>query len=293
MSEYSESRIGCTYSAEAGSKSSLSSGLPYHGAMARLRLEAAEISQDPYPHLVSFPALPEEDYRRFKEAVPGVEAFDVKGNGTKLELDIIESGPAFVALPQERREALLELRQLLRNTAPNLAGTFAPALRAKYEWLLGPELARETLAAGWTTTNGRVMGRAPGYKLDPHLDSAQQGMTCLLYLTDAPTPEEGALGLYRPEKPLEVRAASTYYPKAEGVGAVLVKSIPVRENKFVSFVSGPSALHGFGRDSEKAQGWRFVYQCHVVPAGMKMDILMPKLPDEQRRRWEKYLRSTA
>lgn len=258
--------------------------------MPKLKLDSAEISFDPYPHIVSFPALPEEEYRRFKNAVPAVEAFDVKGNGLKLELDIIETGPAFVALPPERCEVLLELRQLLRDTAADLAGTFADALRAKYVWLLGETLAQEVLAAGWTTTHGRVMGRAPGYRLDPHLDSAQQGMTCLLYLTDAPTPEDGALGLYRPEKTLEVLKASTYYPTVEGVGAVLAKTIPVRENKFVCFVSGPSSLHGFGRDSSRAQGWRFVYQCHVIPKGLQMDTLAPRLPDEQRRRWEKYMR---
>ena len=258
--------------------------------MRKLKLDSAEISLDPYPHIVSFPALPEEDYRRFKNAVPAVEAFDVKGNGIKLELDIVETASAFAALPPERREVLLELRQLLRDTAADLAGLFADALRAKYVWLLGEELAREVLAAGWTTTSGRVMGRAPGYRLDPHLDSAQQGMTCLLYLTDAPTPEDGALGLYRPEKPLEVLAASTYYPEAEGVGTLLAKTIPVRENKFVSFVSGPSSLHGFGRDSSKAEGWRFVYQCHVIPKDLMMDAVAPLLPDEQRRRWEKYLR---
>jgi len=257
--------------------------------MPKLKLDSAEISLDPYPHIVAFPALPEEDYRRFKNAVPAVEAFDGKGSGVKLELDIVETGPAFAALPVERREVLLELRQVLRDTAADLAGNFADALRAKYVWLLGEHLAEEVLAAGWTTTNGRVMGRAPGYRLDPHLDSAQQGMTCLLYLTEAPMPEDGALGLYRPDKPLEVLGASTYYPKAEGVGAVLVKTIPVRENKFVCFVAGPSSLHGFGRDSGKAQGWRFVYQCHVIPKGLKMDALGPRLPAEQRRRWQKYL----
>ena len=257
--------------------------------MPALSLEAAEVSHDPYPHLVSFPALPDPEYRRFKDAVPPVEAFDLKGNGSKLELDIVEKGPAFTTLPADRQNVLLELRQTLRDTALGLAAIFGDALQEKYEWLLGQELTREALADGWTTTNGRVMGRAPGYKLDPHLDSAQQGMTCLLYLTDAPTPEDGALGLYRPVRPLEVLTASTYYPKAEGVETVLVKTIPVRENKFVAFVSGPRSLHGFGRDSAKAQGWRFVYQCHVIPKRLKMDALMPKLPEEQRRRWQKYL----
>ena len=258
--------------------------------MARLRLEAAEISHDPYPHLVSFPALPEEDYRRFKAAVPGVEAFDVKGNGTKLELDIVEDGPAFMALPAGAPRGAAR-------TAPAPARHRAGSCRhlrrrrcAKVRVAAGQPLAQDVLAAGWTTTNGRVMGRAPGYRLDPHLDSAHQGMTCLLYLTDAPN-----AGGWRARVSIGRKSRSRCGPRAPIIprprasAPTLVKTIPVRENKFVAFVAGPSALHGFGRDSGKAQGWRFVYQCHVIPKGMRMDLLMPRLPDEQRRRWEKYL----
>ena len=263
------------------------------GSMAKLKLDSAEISLDPYPHLVSFPALPDEDYQRFKDAVPAVEAFDLKGNGTKLELDIVENGAAFAALPQERREVLLELRQLLRNTAADLAGTFAEALRAKYVWLLGEQLARDVLAAGWTTTNGRVMGRAPGYRLDPHLDSAQQGMTCLFYLTDAPD-AGGRRARFIPAREA-ARSPGRQHLLSQGRGRRRrAGQDDSRSREQVRLLRGRAELlHGFGRDSGKAQGWRFVYQCHVIPTGLKMDALAPRLPDEQRRRWEKYLRPTA
>ncbi len=258
--------------------------------MTSISLERAEVSSDPFPHLIAYPALSDNMYEELRAGVPPPEAFDQKGKGRKLELDVAETAPAFAVLDPDYRQRLLALRALLRDTAPILAARFAQALEAKYTWLLGEVLAREVLAAGWTTTNGRVMGRAPGYTLDPHLDSAHLGMTCLLYFSDALRPEDGALGLYRPETMPQVRTASTYYPhKEEGIASQLVRSIPIRQNLFVSFVAGPTSLHGFGRSASEAQGWRFVYQCHLMPRGLDMSALGPRMPDEQRRRWAKYL----
>ena len=159
--------------------------------MTVLPLDQAATSFDPFPHLVSYPAMPQNVYDEFRAAVPEPEAFVAKGKGVKLELDIVETGAAFAGLDAGRRERLLELRELLRRSAPMLAERFRAPLEQKYAWLLGEELAAETLAAGWTTTNGRVMGRAPGYTLQPHLDSAHFGMTCLLYFSDALRPEDG------------------------------------------------------------------------------------------------------
>lgn len=189
----------------------------------------------------------------------------------------------------QQQDRLLELRRLLRDAAPVIASQFAGPLRDKYAWLLGEALATRVLAEGWTTTNGRVMGRAAGYTLDPHLDSAHFGVTCLLYFSEAVTPEDGALGLYRPDRQPEVLDASTYYPdKAEGIASTLVTSIPVRPNLFVAFVCSPVSLHGFGR-AAGASGWRFVYQCHVMPRHFQIDQMLDQLDDAHRARWAKYL----
>ncbi len=178
----------------------------------------------------------------------------------------------------------------VRESAPAIADTFSTPLLDKYRWLLGPALSQEILAEGWTTTNGRLMGRSAGYQLRPHLDSAHFGVTCLLYFSEAATVDEGALGLYVPSRPPDVLDASTYYPdRSEGIDSTLGAVIQIRPNRFVAFVCSPVSLHGFGRAPQTA-GWRFVYQCHIVPAGLRMDTLLPRLTDPHRGRWERFIR---
>jgi hypothetical protein len=133
-------------------------------------------------------------------------------------------------------------------------------LGEKYSWLLGEALAAEVTAAGWTTTNGRLMGRAAGHVLRPHLDSAHFGVTCLLYFSDAATLDDGALGLYRLSRRPEVLDASTYYPdKSEGIESSLVTAMScVRISSWPSSVVRSPCT---GSAAVTATGWRFVYQC--------------------------------
>ena len=145
--------------------------------MAVLKLDEAEYFDDPFPHAVLDQALPPDTFEATSRAIPAPEGFATKGRGLKLELDVTDSSPQLAALTPAARAALLALRQRMRETAPFLAARFEVTLRQKYRWLLGDVLADEALAAGWTTTNGRVMGRAPGYLLRPHLDSSHLGIT--------------------------------------------------------------------------------------------------------------------
>jgi hypothetical protein len=254
--------------------------------MGLLRLADATVHGDPFPHLTLYPALDEDAYRAVKAAVPAPEHFGQSGKGRKIDLDLAEKSPSFGALPSSAKADLERLRDAVRVAAPALAETFKDALVEKYRWLLGDSLAQEIAEAGWTTTNGRIMGRAPGYDLKPHLDSAHFGVTCLLYLSDAPTPEAGALALYKTERQPQVNATGTYYPeKAEGVHCELAKVVPVRENLFVAFVSGPNAVHGLTRDPATATGWRYAYQCHVIPAAHDIKAIGPRLEPEFRSRW--------
>ena len=116
------------------------------------------------------------------------------------------------------------------------------------------------MAGGLVASEGRIMARKPGYKLNPHSDSAQYAVTCLLYFTNADDVGSGALCLYRPEQRPELRHTSTYYPvKEEGLTVELVKEIPIRENLFVAFLNDAESLHGArvnpGSDGANA-GWR-------------------------------------
>src|SRR5262245_21779022 len=257
---------------------------------APLAIENATCFDDPFPHLHLFPALDSASFERTLALLPPPQAFELKGKGLKLELDVIEGTAAFDALDSPQRDSLLALRHGVRDAAARIAERFAAPLRDKYVWLLGQPIAADVLEAGWTTTDVRVMGRAPGYQLQPHTDSAHYGVTCLFYLSDAPTPEDGALGLYRPARMPEVRDASTYYPqKSEGIEVSLVKTIPVRRNLFVAFVSGPSSIHGFERQANSSTAWRFAYQCHIVPEGFNMRETVFRLSEAHRSRWARYL----
>jgi hypothetical protein len=252
-------------------------------------LDTVPVSAEPFPHLELYPAVADAEFDHLRQALPAPDGFALKGKGLKLELDIVDGYPAFDALAAPHREVLARLRDTLRGAAGRLASRFADPLRDKYAWLLGDSLAAEVTAAGWTTTHGRVMGRRAGYQLDPHLDSAHVGITCLLYFSEAITPEDGALGLYRLERQPEIRDASTYYPyKQEGIKSTLAKSIPIRPNLFVAFLNGPRSVHGFGR-ADGASGWRFVYQCHVLPRQFKIDSIADRMDAPHRRRWERLL----
>lgn len=258
--------------------------------MAILAIDHATVFDDPFPHLELCPAFEDASFNAVLALLPGPESFEVRGEGRKLELDVIETTETFAALNTAQRQNLLDLRQWIRNAAPAIIDRFMDPLREKYIWLLGEPIASEVMAAGWTTTNGRVMGRGPGYALKPHTDSAHFGVTCLLYLTDALSREDGGLALYRPARVPEVRDASTYYPvKAEGIDVALVKTIHVRRNLFVAFVAGPTSVHGFERPSSSSLAWRFVYQCHIVPRGLNMREMVFRLSDPHRARWARYL----
>jgi hypothetical protein len=257
------------------------------------RIERAAIETAPFPHLQIHPGLPAEDFREFRSALPDASAFDLKGKGTKLELDLIESGKAFSALPQATQTCLIQLRGLFRDAvAPVLVRRFASHILEKYVWLLGPALAQEMLDGGLTTTNGRIMGRARGFWLDPHLDSAHTALTCLLYFSTLENADDGALCLYSPERSPEVLHASTYYPKkSEGISSVVAKTIPIRENLLVAFLNGPRSLHGFSRTTtDGGAAWRFAYQCHVVPTRFDVHALATRLAPEHLSRWSDYVR---
>ena len=236
-------------------------------------------------------AFGNDEFASLKTHFLELGTFDVEGRGRKLELDIIESDRTFGALPEDTRSAWRGLRDTIRSASAVLADRFGPEIRRKYTWLLGADLADEALAGGLTTTSGRIFGRAPGYKLDAHLDSSKFAVTCLLYFSNAATADEGALSLYRPERTPAVLHASTYYPeREEGIPVELVTTIPIRENLFVAFLNGPTSLHGLRRAPDTSLQWRFAYQCHIVLRNFDIALVADRLGESERARWSKHLK---
>jgi hypothetical protein len=264
----------------------------------RTKVGEAPIYEEPFPHVAIPDLLRSDVFQALSGAIPKPSSFKVGKSDLKLDLDITDSSPEFSAMPAHAQRLWLGARdEIVRNTvAPLLGERFRSWLTEKYEFLFGPDVAADVLSHGMESTHGRIMGRRPGYALHPHLDSAHFGITCLLYFTSAGDADSGALCLYRPARKLEVKHASTYYPdRDEGVEVELAKTIPVRENLFVAFLNGPSALHGF-RVEQGAAGadrLRFVYQAHLVPRDFEIGRIYDRLSGAERARWEQLMERRA
>lgn len=172
---------------------------------ARERVANAQTVEEPFPHIVVDGLLPEQAFAELATAIPPAEYFKQGKSGTKLDLDVNDRGDEFLAAPGATQDAWRVARdQIFRDAVtPSLVERFGGTLQTKYEWLFGPEIAAEVIAGGFKSSNGRIMGRRPGYALDPHLDSAQFAVTCLWYLsspgarTPAPSASIGPTALPR------------------------------------------------------------------------------------------------
>jgi hypothetical protein len=255
------------------------------------RVEAAEIHQDPFPHLVIDPFLPRPTFDLLAAAMPATGAFESIGK-TKLDLDIADTDPYFSRVPAESHAAWTAVRDaIFRETvAPILSRRLRDGLLEKYRFLFGEEIGSELVDRGFTSTDGRIQGRRPGYDLRAHLDSAHFGITCLLYFSRSGDDGSGALCLFRPEREPEVKDASTYYPtEQEGIVAEVAKTIPVVENRAIAFLNVRNALHGVSvaKAGSPADFVRFAYQCQVVPRGFQIETLYPRLEPRFQERWQR------
>jgi hypothetical protein len=260
-------------------------------ATVREHVEAAELHADPFPHIVVDGLFPALAFRQLAAAIPAPSCFAADGK-TKLDLDIRDNDPHFAASPEVTRAVWRTTRDtIFRGTiAPVLAHRLREGLEAKYAFLFGPEIGREVVGRGFTSTDGRIQGRRPGYKLKPHLDSAHFGVTCLLYFSPGDAENSGALSLFRPARDPEIHDVSTYYPaEEEGIEAEVAKTIPIRKNLLVAFLNVRNALHGVSIDrrSKAADYVRYAYQCQIVPSGFAIGDIYARLGDVERKRWQR------
>jgi hypothetical protein len=268
-------------------------------AAVRAKVESAEISRDPFPHLMIPDLLPEAFFQRLATAIPPLESFEQSKRGIKADLPLRDENPYFTGAPEGFREVWRQLRdEMIRAVVgPILAQRLENEIRAKYADLFSPEIADQILEGGLVTSDGRIMSRKAGYWLKPHTDSAHFAVTCLLYFTVGRNETSGALCLFRPERAPELRTVSTYYPeKEEGIGVELVKTIPIRANLFVAFLNGRRSVHGVRIDpSDGSAASRLSYQAHILPRhNIRHDAesFVEDLPDPAaRRRWRAFIAS--
>jgi hypothetical protein len=267
-------------------------------AGVRAKVESAEISRDPFPHVVVADLLPEEFFERLTRSIPPLEGFDQSRYGLKANLGLGEHKKVFRAASEDFKSVWRQWRdQILREEiAPVLVRRLEPEIREKYVQLLSPELADRIMGEGLVVTDGRIMSRKPGYVLKAHTDPGLCAVTCLLYFTEADDQSSGALCLFRPDRVPELKTLGTYYAELEeGISAELVETIPIRANLFVAFLNGPASLHGVSIDrvgDVEPMRSRITYQAHILPRndiGQEAEEFADALPEPAaRRRWQPY-----
>lgn len=154
------------------------------------RIDAAPVTEEPFPHMVVRDLLPEPAYRAMLAAWPPDPVFRV--NGAMSRHDVLLSGEA-AALPEALRPHWR--RVLTWTTAANkkLAARFAPHAQLKYEPFLGkswrqavagvPRIVGEAQLAYYTGRTG----------LDPHIDHPKLITNAFLYCAEQ-AEDDPALG---------------------------------------------------------------------------------------------------
>ena len=251
------------------------------------RVRAADLQENPFPHMVIEEFLPEACFAEIDVLVPDRELWTWRGS-RKANISCCDDDEGFARLPDHIRACWVAFRdELFGDTiGPALLQRFEDLIRHKYVSLYGSKVGSALMAAGLKMTAGRLMGRVSPHELAPHSDATQFGVTSLLYFSDGVDEQSGALMFYAANGRIELSHPSTFYPAEEGVVPQLRKVLPVRKNLFVAFLNREGSYHGYrltkGRGTSPEM--RIAYQAHLVSTGFRPE-LADGLPEVQRRRW--------
>jgi hypothetical protein len=230
----------------------------------RLCVEEAEVTADPWPHMIADDLFPPAFWALLLDNVPPRACFQPL-RGKKADLDLTDSYGAFRFAPVAARAVWTFAQDVLVRSVllPALVAKWRPQLARKYAALIGTDCS----GLRYMTANDRLMLRMRGYVLHPHLDSARLGLTCLIYLTGS-SDEDPQIGtdLYSGDPmPREVWNSTTYAHKHR-IDVRKCGTVAFRPNRLLVFLNEQNAHHGTAvPDLPKYDAGRLVWQFHVVP----------------------------
>ena len=246
------------------------------------RLSAIRRVDDPVPHVIVGDLLQPDFYRDLAAAWPAVETFQRDKAGRKYDLvpgsvEIDRRSAGYQQLPAAQR-TLWDFfvstvnRQIV---APHLARLFEPEIQVRLQQIRDAHdrgLIEYAMAGArdWSyrANVGRLMMRANGYELKPHVDSMPYLVTVLHYFPDDEGDNHSGTIFYKAERPLDfdacVRAGSTQYFHDAGIACHEVMRVPFRPNTMVAFPNTLWAAHGSVAPSSEP---RKVFQYHISLKG--------------------------
>ncbi len=237
---------------------------------------------DPVPHVIVTDALDPDFYRQLAAAWPSTELF--KRDKTGQKFDLVPGGTA--ADPRRGGYERLEPTQraiwdffvaTVNRTiiSPIVVRLFESEIRERVEHIrsaFDAGLVEYPMAGArdWSyrANVGRLMMRANGYELKPHVDSVPYLATVLHYFPDDAGDNHSGTIFYKADRPLDfvacVRDGSTQYFHEAGIACTEVMRVPFRPNTMVAFPNTLFAAHGSVAPSSTP---RKLFQYHISLKG--------------------------
>jgi hypothetical protein len=245
------------------------------------RIEAATLSDSPFPHAVIDRLLPDALYEALIRGLPPVELFnDRLPNERQLAV------PFKIAPLYTRRVWTYMARTVVEQMlTPALLRLFGPVLNA---WLLQnfPALGDDAVdRVPLHASDGRILLRTRGYVIPPHRDPKWGFVTCLLYLARPGDDESWGTQTYSVESDEEAQGTAPNW--IDPSRCRQVNDIAFVPNRALVFLNSGGA-HGARIPDDAPEGLeRYAYQFRIGPhSKAAIGRLLEDLPADRRSFWQ-------
>jgi hypothetical protein len=242
----------------------------------------SQLVLDPLPYLIVSNVFPSDFYDALIRGIPPCELFaDRPRNKQQLKVPLAY-GPAYSRA----------VWKFLVDVA--LERSFLPAVVEKFREPLGawiarewPQLASDPLGPPMElhSTDGRILLRGRGYRIQPHRDPKWGFVTVLLYLARRGDSEQWGTHIYAVDDDAPADTISPHWIDPERCR--LAADVPFRRNTALVFLNSCGA-HGASipDDATPADLQRYIYQFRIGPTKAAIDALVTMLPAHRRAEWE-------
>lgn len=236
----------------------------------------AQLCLDPCPYVVVDDILPADLYRCVLKGIPPLELFsDRPVNKQQLTVP-------FSLAPSYSQQVW---RFLTSVVIPNM---MVPALVAKFRdpldaWISQnwPEVPSESVELH--SSDGRIILRSRGYRIDPHRDPKWAFITSILYLARRHDSETWGTQLYAVDGDEEARGAAPHWIDAARCRPVA--NVTFKPNRMLVFLNSVGAHGASIPDDAPEKLERYIYQFRIAPTVESMTRLKSTLPEERRPFW--------
>ena len=242
----------------------------------------SQLVLEPLPYLIVSNVFPSEFYDALIRAIPPAELFaDEPRNKQQLKVPLMY-GPAYCRA----------VWKFLVDVA--LERSFQPAIVEKFRTPLGewiarewPQLASDPLGPPMAlhSTDGRILLRGRGYRIQPHRDPKWGFITVLLYLPRRGDSDRWGTQIYAVDEDAPANTIAPHWIDPERCR--LAADVPFRGNTALVFLNSCGA-HGASipDDAEPADLQRYIYQFRIGPTKAAIESLVTMLPPHRRAEWE-------